>query len=249
MRGPSVRWFDRLWTFVLVLGLMALIFGCSSCAATAHAVTVQQEYETRGVERMVRSAVRIRIFCDGEIYAYGSGTAVSPRDILTAKHIASGCPDSDDPEKEMVTTFTAQFANGQIYEVGTVKFANGDRIDAAWMANLEVADFPDYAKIADYQPRVGQRVMMYAGDGTIDQPDEHAFQFKDGYISRTDDWRLVVSSHGVPGNSGCGVFDEDGNLIGILWGGSWSASREFYFEASRPVAWGELRPPPDLSTL
>ncbi len=237
-------------TLVIVMLLAALSVACSSCASVRAArvgLTVPQEYETFGVEKMVRSAVRVRIYCDGNIYAYGSGTAVGPRHVLTARHIASGCPKGDAPDApDVSTTFTVQFANGQIYQVAAQQLASNDRIDAAQLVNIEVADFPSWAKVAWYQPRVGQRVMMYAGDGTLDLPDEHAFQFKDGRVTRADDWRLVISSHGVPGNSGCGVFDENGDLVGILWQGAWSPAREFYFEASRPEMWSELLPPPDL---
>lgn len=223
----------------------AFVAACSSCATFQKLKPydpLAPVYVSDGVERIVKSAVRIRIYCDGQLLGYGSGTAISPRYLLTARHISQGCQSSETPD---MGTFTAQFDNGEIYEIITAK--ESAEVDTALMVVAGSNSFPAWAPLADYQPSVGQRVWVYAGDGTIDGDGEYAFQIKDGLLSHVLAGLIVVSAHGVPGNSGCGVFDEDGNLLGVLWGGSWNASREFYFEAYRPQAWPELIPGPSLS--
>ena len=222
--------------------LVAALAACQSCAYHKPQ-SLPQLYETRGVERIVKSSVRIRVYCNGQLTAYGSGVAVSPRHVLSARHIARGCSNSPTPDMAQFEMITP---DGIGHEFILELEAANPEIDAARFVILGSLELANYASIADYQPRIGQPVYQYAGDGTMDIGGEHAFQFKQGFVSETQQDLVIVSIHGVPGNSGSGIFDSEGNLLGILWGGSWQYSRENYIEATRPVAWPELVPGPVL---
>lgn len=234
---------SRLFRATLLVGAVVLWL-CAACVALAFVTScagpagaadpgsvVPVHFETSGIERMTAAAVRIRVYCNGELAGYGSGTAIGPRHLVTARHLLRMCEDG---------RFTAQFDSGMRYEISLVAGASNEDVDAALFANVERDDFKNWAQLAGYQPRRGQQVFFYTGDGWIDTDGEWPFQIKEGRVSFVRAGTMVVSTHGVPGNSGCGVFDADGALLGVLWGGRWDARTEFYIEAFRPQAWSDI---------
>jgi len=217
----------------VVASLFCLLLACGSYVSPYH-YSGEGTYVSYGVRRMVKSAARLRVYCDGTISAYGSATAISPRLALTARHMGRVCKGTS------TATYTLQFDDGSIYEVAMLKMAKNEEVDTAQLYDVESITFAHYARVAAYEPARGQHVWVYAGDGKLDVPGEWGFVIKEGRVSRVLDGVLVVSAHGVPGNSGCGVFDDAGRLLAVLWGGSWNPNSEFYFEAYRPAAWPDL---------
>lgn len=189
-----------------------------------------QEYETETIRRMALSAVRIVLDCgaDGEPDGYGSGTAVSHRTVLTARHVYDGC----DPGNNAYFAITSDGRTLALHRDGA---ATLPQVDAARFALDPMAEpFWTYSPVANYQPRVGQPVYFYTGDGTTE------FVFKAGHVAVTDYAEVTISVHGVPGNSGSAVFDAEGNVIAILWGGRWHPAGENLIKAFRPTVWPDL---------
>ena len=233
MKPPKILYaFDPM---ILVCGVAFAIVALSLMFGCAASVIRTSDYQTDGMERMALSAARIYAYCDGDLQGYGSATAVGPRQMLTAKHMVEACSPAQHP------AWLAQFPDGTIWPV--TEAGKSEEYDAARLDILEEwGDFPAWAEIAAYTPRKGQRVYFLTGDGrTID---EYPFYFKDGFVAGFDDDgdSLIISTHGVPGNSGCAVFDSNGALLAVLWGGLWDSSAEFVIVATRPQAWPELLP-------
>ena len=216
--------------------LLCLTLALAACGRSYYVAGPAPRYEDEYVEKLARVAVRLRIYCDGKLWGYGSGTIVSRKHVLTAKHVVEACPAG------ARDSYLAETDDGTQYPVETeLKSAE---YDAARMRLLpEWGEFPYWAEVASYPLRRGQPVYMFTGDGATIDADP--FYLKDGRIARVQptEKSVHVSAHAVPGNSGCGVFDAEGRLVAILWGGRWDPRTEFIFVATTPDAWPELVPP------
>lgn len=218
-----------LWACA-ALCLIAFLTACSSCAPGL--------MSRGGVERLMPASARVRVLCDGQLRGYGSGVAVGPRHLVTAKHVVQACKTTPTPD---MAQYQVVLDDGSRREAVLVREAEGD-VDVALLVLGGAASFRTWAELADYRPLPGQRVWLYTGDGRMDQKGEWAFHLKEGIVTRVHGDVLVVSAHVVPGNSGAAAFDDDGRVVGILVGGRWDSSEEFYLEAWRPRAWRALVP-------
>ena len=180
-------------------------------------------------DRVIESGYRIVVDCDGdgEPNGYGSMSAIGPRHFLTAGHMA--CPEEErDTAKYWALDkdlnrrdVLMEIVSGSV-DVARVKLAPGFALNQTW------------AKISRVEPELGEPVFQYTGGAMLQM------FFKIGYVGKVTDKELWVSQHGVPGNSGSGVFNTRGELIAVLWGGDWNPSREFYFLATRPAQFENL---------
>lgn len=180
--------------------------------------------------RVIESGYRIVVDCDGDgdPDSYGSMSAVGPRHFLTAGHMA--CPEEQRDsakywalDKDMNRRDCIMEMVSGTVDVARVKLAPGFALNETW-ARVDSGD----------DLELGDTVLQYTG-GSILQ-----MFFKVGYIGKITDKELWVSQHGVPGNSGSGVFNGRGELVGVLWGGQWDPSREFFFLATRPSEFANL---------
>lgn len=228
---------------LVVLGAIAPMACSGGCIPQAH--LTHTGADTIAVQIVMQSSVRILADCDGDgdLDGFASGVAVSPRHILTARHVAEGCGRiSRAPD---MAQFWAYTWDARRIPIVVDMLARDPEVDAARFVVDGGSDpFAVWALPALYLPATGQRVYQYTGDGTFDPP----FHWKEGVISGARGQQLDISIHGVPGNSGSAVFDVNGNILGILWGGRWHSGLEFAIGAYRPQAWIELIPPisPDM---
>lgn len=223
---------------ILSVLLIAISLGCSGgCGLPLHPAGPAG---TSPVRVMVESAVRIVIDCDGDgrPEGYGSATVVGPRHLLTARHVAAGCEDSPTPD---LARFTAIRWDGAVVEVMPDAYPADPEVDAARLVVVGAHEFTTWAGISFETPQAGDRVYNRAGDGDL-----KILHFKEGFVGSVFSDQIVLDLHGVPGNSGSGIFNARGELIGILWGGKWNPAQEFTTLAYRPGKWADLLdfPPP-----
>lgn len=227
---------------IICLALSLVGCSCGGIQKIRPNVDQTQVYVTKGVQRLVESSVRIRAYCGPELKvdSLGSGVAVGPRHIISARHVAVACQDSQTPDW---VSYEAIMDNGATYEIALDRHAKDDDTDVSRFVVLGMATLPVWTELTDYQPAVGQRIWVYAGGG-MKQDDAGFWDFilKDGYVSRSFKDIVVISTHGIPGNSGGAIFDEDGRVIGILVSGVWASAHENYVDAYRPTFFPDLWP-------
>jgi hypothetical protein len=212
-----------------LVGLLA--FFLVSCA-TVSANKIQTDTEDPRM-RAAASALRLRLFCDGELVKYGSATAISPYVAITAKHVQC-----DDPAQ--FSSYEALTTAGVVIEMTKLQDAEGD-VDARTLVST-TDQFAFYAPIALTGPSAFETVFGVTGDGSFD--DGHpAFHWKAGTVSLVEPYKIYVSGHCVPGNSGSGWFNQRGELVGVLSAGVWDQRRENWCEGYRPSAWLALISP------
>lgn len=165
-------------------------------------------------------AYRVYRDCNGDGLAdgAGSGTAIGPRTILTADHVVAKCNGgafvviSDRNVMRRVT-------------VG-VRYPGQDQAELILVDGMP--ENPVWARRDCRAPRLGERTLVYVGDGDI------PMYFKELFISGLSDTHVLLSGHVVGGNSGGGLFDTDGCMIGVvIQGDRRSVDMEFWGVASR----------------
>jgi len=191
-----------LW-WGLVLGLAMWLCGC----AHGPSVTRPGELRADAAER-ASQALKVEVLCVattgqfGFSMGTGSGVIVSPTHALTAYHVVS-CKDDGTPRIQVVT------ASGQKM-VATVEVADrvGDVARIRLMSGLfPTADPPRVANV-----RTGMRVCAVSAS-----PDR--VELCGRVLAAATimiDGGILHTIKSVKGNSGAGMYADDGSLVGIV---------------------------------
>jgi trypsin-like peptidase len=193
---------------------VSLLVACSSCAAPKR-LKYYSDADYIGHE----ASMRIWVTCFDGRRSLGSGVAINSNTVLTALHVTM-CDDEPAAEVKVIDL------NGNEFLV--TNEVNHDGVD---ITKLTVAGepFKVWATPLFRTPRVGETICWYGGDGFKSNRGTK----KCGYYEGTKDfegtsWHMhMVSGKASPGNSGSGVFDLNGNLIGILNLGQWDSDYDF----------------------
>lgn len=201
-----------------------------ACAGPQHS----DGYDSDGARVTIQSSVRIAAYCDGEPAAVGSGVAISPRHVLTARHVARLEFDLENHLsicKSGIITFIALTYDGR--EVPMVEEKISDRYDAATLVVSGAGEpFGAYAERAPV--KAGATVCSYTAGApenwlaaglNPDHPSEwweEPFAFKCGEVGpvrpgEVEGYVAEINSRG--GNSGSGIFDARGRVVGIVSNG------------------------------
>ena len=121
-----------------------------------------------------------------------SGTAVSPDTLWTAKH----CLDSGGEITKI---------NGQPVTMGKVIELSKDRVSI----RIQGLRFKTWAKIGP-APVQGQRVRFFGN------PEGNASIYREGYIARAQTDGLVLVMPICRGDSGSGLLDDQGRVVGVV---------------------------------
>lgn len=183
----------------LLAGLATFLAGLLLASGCTHIV------RGRDAEVALESVVSITLTCvspTGGVYGgYGSGVIVNDHTVLTAAHVAV----DDDDE---VCIRTATMANGKSYTLAPGK-ARVDRDLASLVTVLDTFD-PTYTVVYGPPPPFGSRVCsMTAYPKILWRCGETQMP-----TDAPGDLYHTITTEG--GNSGSGVYDERGRLVGII---------------------------------
>jgi thioredoxin 1 len=201
----------------LTLRLRAKTTASNSSVSSAEPVALSVPRPAWRYERAVgyRAAV-VRIFCqdDGSSHSIGSGTLVNWKGkivVLTARHVVK------DAKAIVVELCTKKRHRAKLLAA-----------DPVWdCAALELADEPVGVEPADVER--GEVAMLSAGrrlescgygaDGRLACNSGLFLTYKRSSEKPEgpDDW-FTISGHARNGDSGGGVFNVQGRLVGVLWG-------------------------------
>ena len=164
------------------------------------------------------TSYRVMVQCANGDMAGGSGTAFNARQIVTAKHVLERCGESDDGSLIMVTD-RAGVAR-------LVEPKRGPDDDVAILTLAAGDEFKTFAHFSDETPRNGETLCWWGGDANMNA---NGFK-KCGFFQDSAANLGWLSGKGAPGNSGSGVFNGKGELVGVLVAGSWHPGRDFFIE-------------------
>lgn len=130
-----------------------------------------------------------------------SGTVVAYNVILSAQH----CFESDDDmdEKLAIPPSTMKI-DGYTVEILAIVFDDNDH------ALVKVGfTFKDFAKLGS-RPDVGARIHYWGN------PDGITNIYREGYVTSYHHSEMVIDVNGFFGDSGAGIFDESGKVVGVM---------------------------------
>lgn len=170
--------------------VLALFVSCTSCAVTMRLLPVRLQAER---------AVEVGVLCEGKprTMQIGSGVLVDSRHVLTAYHVVS-C---------RVVAAVAILAGGQQVALSVERAAVS--ADVAWLVLAGQVPVPR-VEIAD-APSPGARVCMESA-----QPARHRVCGLSMMRIHAEGQEIKFSFQPIPGNSGSGLYDSRGRLIGIV---------------------------------
>lgn len=208
--------------------LTGISTACSGGCATGK-VGFHPGYNSYVDQIEFESAVRLTVLCpNGDVF-YGSGVAVSPRHVITAKHVID-CEGNSDG-----ALVSAKVRNNAGISMVVDELSKSD---AARLVVVGAGEpFKFWAEISFDPPRFGQNVCMVAGQ----LPDEHSLR-KCGDVADYEDGNILISTHGVPGNSGSPFYNSDGQVVGITSMGKWASNGEFIILAVRSENFKDIVP-------
>jgi trypsin-like peptidase len=193
------------YILALALSTFVVFSGC-------HTATIRDKYHADVDFIGHVTSVRIVATCEDGKYL-GSGIIINSNTILTAQHVTI-CDEFGTPATEVVVVD---------YLGNEFKVVNETAKDGIDVTKLSVKDAPFkyWAQISKQLPRIGATVCWYGGDGFIESRGYKKCGFYEGHRVINEAEYEWMSGKPSPGNSGSGILDEHGQLIGILNVGSW----------------------------
>ena len=205
--------------------LFVMALAACGGAASVHKSPDFVEYATPRDKVAYESSVRLSVTCPGGDDRSGSGVAVSRRHILTAYHVVD-CSGAKPIHIAVLLRY------GAVVDMDVD--AIDEDADVARLVSFPMKrPFSTYSEVRVNPLRVGEEVYSIGGD----TPNIFGVK-KTGYVTaigvcqyqswQPDPRKLPYWWHSsipvVPGNSGSGVFDSRGRVVGIVntWNGSFN---------------------------
>ena len=188
---------------VTALVLAAAVASCWSCASH-----IPPAARGRTAPQMHHSTVTIRTFCGGKFHG-GSGVVVSPNRVLTAAHVVT-CENADGI-KSQASDVRVNPGDGQWRPAKIVAYAMTPDVAALVVEGID--RYGDIPVTLGPIPGLGERVC--ASTGSMPR-----YAIKCGFVQPRDDQEeagdIEMDATIEPGNSGSGLYDASGRLVGIV---------------------------------
>lgn len=166
--------------------------------------------------------VRIYVYSDGDKSPdfYGSGSIISPTQIITCHHVVQGR--RNDPPKRN-RSIQVRFADGSRSYASVVRESSTWDIALLTVHQTTLTPFTIGERPQSEQPVViqgfGSDYEYVAGPGTVNK----IFLYPEGYPKSSDFFR-VDGVAARRGDSGGPITDVHGNLIGMLYAANWTSN-------------------------
>lgn len=230
----------------LILSLLVLTAACSNWPPPKFAENASVAAVT-GVSYRVIARCELGSEHANMIIGGGSAVAVAPRHALTARHVIEGSRFRAEaicggPDMYKLVVRSPEGAELEVVPdayPGDPNWQEHTGADAARLVLAGVAEFPRWAPLARTLPRIGDQVCSFTGS-QVDHEVGELFSYKCGYVSRVAKDYLVLGLKGAPGNSGAGLLNSRGELVGLITEGYMDPRSEFIMLGPSIVALREL---------
>ncbi len=205
----KTRQFTPLTCLALALNAVLILFLVASCAGVVHPVSSPSRPAVTGrtVAEQNLSAVSLKVMCPDGTGHYGSGVIVSEHRILTAAHVAQ-CA-AEDVGHVAATSITVESG-------GTSFTAEADTI----IQEADIARVKVSGSLKQRLSPVSVGPLPAVGDTVCFMSAVPRYRYRCGLAQRSEpgpNADIVIEDAGVMhGNSGSGLFDLQGRLIGII---------------------------------
>lgn len=197
-----------------------------SCVSCFH-LSIPSSYEY-GTANQYASSYTFRIDCLGGGVAFGNAVAVSPRHLVTAKHVLLSCQSRGRINWRM-----------RVRHHKWIEVIDGNRSATHDVAILDVVGserLPQWSRLSAREPKIGERVCKVTSTPVVERIR------KCGDVFSVGRGQIAYAIHTVPGNSGGPIYDRGGNVVGIIRSGRWKISDELFGMATMPESFKEIWP-------
>lgn len=205
--------------------LAGMVAGCAGTPGRGRT----DRYVDESTQTMFEASVQLRVGCWDGRSAAGAGVAVTPRHVITARHVVEACG----PEEPRVIVGRV---GTRAVEMVVEEAAIG--VDAVRLVVVGVGEpFRTWATPDPTPARLGQDLCAVVGDGR-----SGVAVLKCGRVFAVGrDW-FGAAVPFVRGNSGGALFDAAGRVRGVLSRGQTDPGGERFGVAVAAAAWRKLVP-------
>jgi hypothetical protein len=206
-------------------------------------------------ETVMAASLRVIARCEGPrdsvtlAITAGSAVAIAPRYALSVRHVVEFahvragqlCGGVDMVRFSVLTPSGAEMEVVPDAFPGDKDWENHPGADMVRYVLAGTAEFHHYVRLAEKPPTIGETVCAYTGS-YVKAADGPPFVFKCGTVARVSKLVLATGFIGAPGNSGAGLLNKDGEVVGLIADGQMGDAAERWMEGPNARALSELLP-------